>query len=234
MNIFSYIPIILGTLLKFLYDIIGNYGLSIIVFTIITRLLLLPLSLAQTKSMKEMQVIQPKMDEIKKKYANDQEKQQQKIMELYKEHKVNPFAGCLPLLIQLPIIVGLFNVLRQPVKYVFGTEAAYKAADAAFLWMKSLDKPDVIVVAGITLPFILPILSGLMTYVQTAMMSPKTKSKESNSMQMTMLYVFPLLMLYWGLSFPAGVMLYWVVGTIFQIVQQYFTKVRVKEEVAEK
>lgn len=234
MNIFSYIPIILGTLLKFLYDIIGNYGLSIIVFTIITRLLLLPLSLAQTKSMKEMQVIQPKMDEIKKKYANDQEKQQQKIMELYKDHKVNPFAGCLPLLIQLPIIVGLFNVLRQPVKYVFGTEAAYKAADAAFLWMKSLDKPDVIVVAGITLPFILPILSGLMTYVQTAMMSPKTKSKESNSMQMTMLYVFPLLMLYWGLSFPAGVMLYWVVGTIFQIVQQYFTKVRVKEEVAEK
>lgn len=232
MNVFSYIPILLGTLLKFLYDMIGNYGLSIIAFTIITRLLLLPLSLAQTKSMKEMQIIQPKMDEIKKKYANDTEKQQQKIMELYKEHKVNPFAGCLPLLIQLPIIVGLFNVLRQPVKYVFGTEAAYKAADSAFLWMKSLDKPDVIVVAGITLPFILPILSGLMTYLQSAMMSPK--NKKNDSMQMTMLYLFPILMLYWGLSFPAGVMLYWVVGTMFQIAQQYFTKVRVKEEVAEK
>lgn len=233
MNIFSYIPVLLGTLLKFLYDIIGNYGLSIIVFTIITRLLLLPLSFAQTKSMKEMQIIQPKMDEIKKKYANDMEKQQQKIMELYKEHKVNPFAGCLPLLIQLPIIVGLFNVLRQPVKYVFGTDAAYKAADSAFLWMKSLDKPDVIVLAGITFPFILPILSGFLTYLQTAMMSPKTNQKK-DSMQMTMLYMFPLLMLYWGLSFPAGVMLYWVVGTMFQIVQQYFTKVRVKEEVAEK
>lgn len=233
MNIFSYIPVLLGTLLKFLYDIIGNYGLSIIVFTIITRLLLLPLSFAQTKSMKEMQIIQPKMDEIKKKYANDMEKQQQKIMELYKEHKVNPFAGCLPLLIQLPIIVGLFNVLRQPVKYVFGTDAAYKAADSVFLWMKSLDKPDVIVLAGITFPFILPILSGFLTYLQTAMMSPKTNQKK-DSMQMTMLYMFPLLMLYWGLSFPAGVMLYWVVGTMFQIVQQYFTKVRVKEEVAEK
>lgn len=223
---------ILGTLLKFLYDTIGSYGLAIIFFTIIVRLLMLPLSFAQTKSMKEMQVIQPLMDDIKKKYANDQEKQQQKIMELYKEHKVNPFAGCLPLLIQFPIIIGLFKVLKEPVKYVFGTEAAYKAADSAFLWMKSLNTPDVIVVAGVTLPFILPILSGLTTYIQSAMMAPKTKKKDS--MQITMMYMFPILMLYWGITFPAGLMLYWVVGTIFQIVQQYFMRVRVKEEAPKK
>lgn len=219
---------LLGSLLRLLYEVLGSYGLAIIVFTIVVRLLTLPLSFAQTKSAKEMQVIQPLMDDIKKKYPNDKEKQQQKIMELYKEHKINPFAGCLPVLIQIPIIIALLRALRDPINYVFGSEAAYRAADSAFLWMKSLDKPDVIVVGGITLPFILPILSGLFTYIQSLMMAPKTDKKDS--MQIMMLYMFPVMMLWWGLSFPAGVMLYWVMGTIFQIVQQYFMKIRVKEE----
>lgn len=222
------LSLIFGSLLKFFYDMIGNYGLAIVVFTIVAKLLLLPLTFSQTKSMKEMQVIQPMMEDIKKKYANNPEKQNQKIMELYKEHKINPFAGCLPLLIQFPIIIGLLNVLRDPVKYVFGTEAAYQAADSAFLWMKSLSQPDVIVVGGITLPFILPILSALTTYIQTAMMSAKSSKKDS--MQMSMLYMFPVLMLVWGRSWPAGVILYWVIGTVFQIVQQYFTKVRTPED----
>jgi YidC/Oxa1 family membrane protein insertase len=169
--------------------------------------------------MKSMQLIQPKMDEIKKKYQNDPDKQNQKIMELYKEHKVNPLAGCLPLLIQFPIIIGLFNALREPVKYVFGTEAAYKIADTGFLWVNNLASPDVILLGGISIPFILPILAAITTYIQSAMMSPKGGKKDPT--QTMMLYMFPIMMLFWGISFPAGLLLYWVAGNIFQIVQQY-------------
>lgn len=173
----SQLSYLFGSLLELIYNVIGDYAISIIVFTVVVKLLLLPLTLTQTKSMKSMQLIQPKMDEIKKKYQNDPDKQNQKIMELYKEHKVNPLAGCLPLLIQFPIIIGLFNALREPVKYVFGTEAAYKIADTGFLWVNNLASPDVILLGGISIPFILPILAAITTYIQSAMMSPKGGKK---------------------------------------------------------
>lgn len=210
---------LLGSFLKLIYDFIGNYGISIIIFTVLVKLVLLPLTLTQTKSMKSMQVIQPKMDEIKQKYKSDPEKQNQKVMELYKEHKVNPLAGCLPLLVQFPILIGLFNTLRQPVKFVFGTEQAYKAADTTFLWMQSLATPDVIMISGIAIPFILPVLAAITTYIQSAMMMAKGAKKDST--QTIMLYMFPIMMLFWGRTFPAGLMVYWVAGNIFQIIQQY-------------
>lgn len=210
---------LLGSFLKIIYDVIGNYGISIIVFTVLVKLVLLPLTLTQTKSMKSMQVIQPKMEEIKQKYKNDPEKQNQKVMELYKEHKVNPLAGCLPLLLQFPILIGLFNTLREPLKYVFDTEEAYRAADAGFLWMSNLSTPDVILISGIAIPFILPILAAITTYIQSAMMMAKGAKKDST--QTIMLYMFPIMMLFWGRTFPAGLLLYWVAGNIFQIIQQY-------------
>ena len=215
----SQLSFLFGSLLKVIYNIIGDYAISIIVFTVLVKLVLVPLTLTQTKSMKQMQSIQPKMDEIKKKYQNDPDQQNKKIMELYKENKVNPLAGCLPLLIQFPIIIGLFTALREPVKYVFGTEAAYKIADTGFLWIKNLSSPDVMLLGGISLPFILPILAALTTYVQSAMMSPKGGKKDAT--QSMMLYMFPVMMLVWGVTFPAGLLLYWVVGNMFQIVQQY-------------
>ena len=135
---------ILGLLLKFIYQVVGHYGLAIIVFTVVVKMCLLPLTAAQNRSMASMQEIQPKMDEIKKKYPDNKDKQNQLIMELYQKHKVNPMMGCLPILIQFPILIGLFNVLREPVKYVFTTEAAYAAADTGFLWIKSMATPDVI------------------------------------------------------------------------------------------
>lgn len=210
---------LLGSFLKLIFDVIGNYGISIIVFTVLVKLVLLPLTLTQTKSMKSMQVIQPKMEEIKQKYKNDPEKQNQKVMELYKEHKVNPLAGCLPLLLQFPILIGLFNTLRQPVEYVFESEEAYRIADTGFLWMANLSTPDVILISGIAIPFILPILAAITTYIQSAMMTAKGAKKDST--QTIMLYMFPIMMLFWGRTFPAGLLLYWVAGNIFQIIQQY-------------
>lgn len=208
-------------LLKLIYDMIGHYAWAIIVFTIVVKLLLLPLSHAQNRSMKEMQEIQPKLDEIKKKYPNNPEKQNQLTMELYKEHKINPFMGCLPLLIQLPIIFGLFKVLRDPVQYVFKTEAAFQAADQGFFWVKSMSQPDVITVGALTLPFILPIIAALATYFDSALMQ---KGQPKNQMTTTMTYMMPIMILMWGRSFPAGLSLYWAVSNIFSILQKQFIK----------
>lgn len=193
-----------GMLLKTIYDLIGNYGVSIIVFTIVTKLLLVPLTMKQMKSMKQMQEIQPKIKELQEKYKNDKEKLNIKTMELYKEQNVSPFGGCLPLLIQFPIIIGLFAVLREPVKYGIAVEAI----DVAFLWLPSLLTPDK--------SLILPILAGLTTYLSSKTMS----ANQNDQTQKMMMYMFPVLMFWWGRSFPAGLTLYWVISNAFQVVQQ--------------
>lgn len=208
---------ILGFLLKFIFEIVGHYGIAIIVFTVVVKLLLYPLTAAQNKSMAAIQEIQPMIDDIKKKYPTNQEKQNQLIMELYQKYKINPLMGCLPLLIQFPILIGLFNVLREPVRYVFQTEAAYLAADTGFLWIDSMASPDVIVIAGLTIPFILPILAAGSTFIESYMMQ---KGQPKNPTTSVMLYMMPILILVWGVSFPAGLSLYWAVSNIFSIVQR--------------
>ncbi len=107
----------LGHVLRIIFELVQNYGLSIILFTIVVKVLLLPLTIKQTKSTKAMQDIQPKILEIQSKYKDKPEKQQQEIMKIYTEAKINPLAGCLPLLIQMPILIALFSVLREPVTY---------------------------------------------------------------------------------------------------------------------
>ena len=210
---------LLGMLLKSIYSVIGHYGWSIVVFTIIVKLLLVPLMQTQNKSMKAMSEIQPMMDEVKKKYPNNQEKQNEAIMKLYKDYNINPFMGCLPMLIQMPIIFGLFKVLRDPVTYVFGTEAVMQAADKGFYWIQSMSAPDIIMVGGIAVPFILPIIAAASTYFDSKTMS---KGQPQNQMTTTMTYMMPLMILLWGRSFPAGLSLYWAVSNLFSIVQRKF------------
>lgn len=204
----SFIAEPLGRLLLMVYGIVGNYGIAIIIFTVLVKMIMIPLTMKQTKSMKNMQEIQPKIKEIQKKYQNDKEKMNEKVMELYKEHNVNPFGGCLPLLIQFPIIIGLFTVLRQPENYGIAQEIV----EAGFLWMPSLSAPD---------PWILPVLAGATTYLSSkTMSSAKGAGGQQESMQKMMLYFFPLMIFWWGRSFPAGLTLYWVVSNVFQTVQQ--------------
>jgi YidC/Oxa1 family membrane protein insertase len=182
--------------------------------------LLLPLTIKQTKSTKAMQDIQPKLQEIQEKYKNKPEKQQQEIMNLYKEAKVNPVAGCLPLLIQMPILFGLYNVLRNPVEWgVFADQAALQNADMVFLWVKSLSKPD----------YILAIISGVTTFVMQMLMMPK--DQQQGSMK-TMTYVMSAMMLYWGFKFPAGLTLYWTAGNLFSIAQHYLVMNPLKAKLA--
>jgi len=211
----------LGSLLKLVFDMVNSYGVAIIIFTILVKLALYPLTRAQTKSMKEMQQVQPKIKEIQEKYKDNQQLMQEKVMQIYKEHKINPAAGCLPIVIQFPILIGLFNALREPAKYVFKSEAAYKAIDTSFAWLPSLSDPDVIMLGGMEIPWILPILAAITTYLATAMMNSKQPAGKKDPTQMMMLYLFPLMILWWGKSFPAGLTLYWVISNIFQIAQQY-------------
>lgn len=216
------ISFLFGKLLFTLYNFSGHYGIAIILFTIITRIILLPLTILQIRSSQAMKMAQPLISAVNKKYKDNPQKQSEKLSEIYKKYKINPVSGCLPLLIQLPIIVALFKAMREPAKYVFASEAAFKAADAGFLWMKSLARPDVIALGSIKLPFILPVITAVLQFIQTKQtMGDQSRSEDkAQSMQNTMLYVFPVLMLFWGISFPSGLMLYWAFSAVFQIAQQ--------------
>ena len=199
----------LGHVLRIIFELVQNYGLSIILFTIVVKVLLLPLTIKQTKSTKAMQDIQPKIKEIQTKYKDKPEKQQQEIMKIYTEAKINPLAGCLPLLIQMPILIALFSVLREPVTYgVFVDQEQLATAAQGFLWVQDLTKPDVI----------LAILSGATTFLMQTLMMPK--DQQQGSMKM-MTYVMTAMMLFWGFTFPAGLTLYWTIGNVFAIAQHY-------------
>lgn len=181
-----------------IYGMTGSFGLSIILLTILIKIVLLPFTLKQDKSMKEMKKLQPKIDELKKRYEGDPQTLNQKTMELYKEHKVNPAGGCLPLLIQLPILWALFGVLRK--------EGV--VPDEAFLWF-SLVTPDPF--------FILPILNGAVSFIQQKLMGTN-----SNPQMKNMMYIFPIMMIFISYKMPGGLQLYWLTSSVTGMIQQYF------------
>jgi len=199
-----------GLFLKYIYGFVNNYGWSIVIFTIIVKMILLPLTLKQSKSMKKMQDLNPKLKELQKKYAKDKQKLNEKTMELYQKEKVNPAGGCLPLLIQFPVLIALFQVLRMPEKYVF-TPEVYATVEKSFLWLKDLSNPDSL--------YILPILAAVTTYYQSKMMNT---GNVQNAQQNTMTIVMPLMIGWFSLKFPSGLALYWVLSNLFQIAQQYY------------
>lgn len=215
---------ILGSLMKFIFDlvsgigseneIISYYGITIIITTIIFKLILLPITLHQNKSTKKMNELQPKIQEIQKKYKNDPQTQQRKLAELYKEHNYNPMSGCLILLIQFPIILAMFRVLRNPVEFVFRDSALFESINKGFLWIPNLGEPD---------PYIwgLPLLAAVTTYLQSLVISASAQSNPQVESTQKFMNVFITVMIFAAArSFPAGVALYWIVSNITQIVQQ--------------
>lgn len=197
--------------MRIIFSFVKDYGWSIIAFTVVVKLLLLPLTIKQTKSMKAMQDIQPKIQEIQNKYKNKPEKQNEEIVKLYQEAKINPLAGCLPLLLQMPILFGLYNVLRDPVKYgVFTSAAEFATADQGFLWVASLTQPDK--------TLILAILAGVTTFITQKLIMPQDQQKGPT---MYMTYFMSAMMFVWGIQFPAGLTLYWTASNLFQLAQHY-------------
>lgn len=200
----------LGWLLSQLYSIIQNYGITIIVFTILFKICLYPLYKKQIVSTAAMSEVQPKMQEIQRKYANDKELMNEKLMELYKEEKFNPMGGCLPMLIQMPIIIGLFTLLRNPLAYISSNDMIF-AVHESFLWMTDLTQPDL---------WILPIAAGLSTFIsftQTQAQQGGAQNAQMAPMMAMMKYFFPIMIVWMGRSFPAGLTIYWFIGTVVQI-----------------
>ena len=139
MGIFDIINVPLGYLFRFIFMIVKNYGWTVVLFTIVTKAILLPLSLKQQKSMSKMQAIQPKLNELQKKYQYDKEKLNQETMKLYQTNNINPMGGCLPLLIQFPLLLGLYNIIRKPLTYVVQLgKGGLPTVDAAVNAMKEL------------------------------------------------------------------------------------------------
>lgn len=190
--------------LEFLNGIVHNYGLAIIFFTLIIKFALLPLTLKQTRSMKAMQDIQPEMKKIQNKYEDDKEKQQQEMMKLYQENNVNPAAGCLPMILQLAILIPLYRA-------ILGLQSVM--GEATFLWIGkltdgSLAQPDTALV----------IINGLAMVGQTYITQKLNASGGQNNM---MMWIMPLFIVFIGFRLPSGLLLYWLTSTIFTAVQQY-------------
>ena len=186
-------------------NIIGlpNYGLAIIFLTVLIKLVLYPLTLKQMRSMAVMQQLAPKVKEIQAKYKEkDPQKMQKKIMELYQEKNVNPLAGCLPMLIQLPILIALYRALLH---FDYSNPA-----HANFFWISSLSQ------MGDYL-YILPVLAGVSTYFQTQM-----TMTTNDPTQKIMLFTMPIFIAWICTTVPAGLALYWVIFNILGIIQQYF------------
>jgi YidC/Oxa1 family membrane protein insertase len=194
-------------LLKFLYGLLGSYGLAIIAFTIIVRVVLTPLMMQQVRSQKSMSALQPQLQEIQKKYAKDKEKLNQETMRLYKEAGVNPLGGCFPLLIQMPILGGLYYALLN-----LSTTPEFRAP---FLWLPNLaDKEGV--------PYILIITMVASQFLYQRIMTPPTPSADPQQQATTrMMQFMPLLFAVMFINFPSGIVLYWVATNLVSIGQQY-------------
>lgn len=227
--------------LVLLYHLFGDFALSIVVLTLIIRLVLVPLTLQQLKSMKANQVLQPQIAEIRKKYPKDQQAQALAMQALYKEYGFNPLAGCLPMVIQLPVLYGLYYALSTVVRsttqnvndinqHLYPFVQHFKVfPNIDFNWFGFL---GIHYSLGIPDPYhVLPILAGLATFVQMRMSQPKTSpgtsaqpaANDPTAMQMkTMQYIMPLITVFFGWTFPSGLALYWTASSIFQAVQQFF------------
>lgn len=219
--------------LVFFYHILGdNLGYAIIAVTLVLRFLLIPLTLPSLKSAKKIKELKPEIDKLKELHPEDKQALQLAQMELYKKHQINPLAGCLPQIINLIILIGLYNVLLAFLK---SGQINESTANLSFYWM-NLAEPDK--------TYITPLLAGLTQFVLALMLMPATSTaaektlasqtktkkddqsaedmtKMAETMQQQMLYIMPVMTFFISISFPSGLGLYWIVTTIFSAVQQY-------------
>jgi YidC/Oxa1 family membrane protein insertase len=193
--------------LKFFYRYVGNYGIAIIIITVILKIFFFPLTHKSYKSMKDMQKIQPKMAELKEKYKNDRDAMNKAVMELYRDHKVNPLGGCLPMVVQIPVFFALYKAL------MFSIELRHAPF---FLWITDLADKDPY--------YVTPIIMGITMFVQQ-----KMTPSQMDPVQQKMMLALPVVFTFMFLSFPSGLVLYWLVNNILTIGQQMYINKLVKD-----
>jgi len=201
-----------NSVLQFFHDSAGlSWGMSIIALTVATRALLIPLTYKSLKGMRALQALQPQLKEIKEKYKNDQKRMQQEMMSFYKENKVNPFASCIPLIAQLPVFITLFYVLRHQLPADIGCKAGECGSEASFLFITDLTAKA----AGGEL------IALLILYVGTQLISGLVMAVTADKNQRIMMMVLPFIFVPFVISFPAGLVLYWITTNVWTIGQQY-------------
>lgn len=186
--------------LKLFYKFLKNYGLAIIILTVLIRIVFIPLTNKSQKSMKEMQAITPKVNEIKEKFKNDPQRMNREVMDLYKKHKVNPLGGCLPMILQIPVFIALYNVLMYAIEL---------RGAPFYFWIKDLSLKDPY--------YILPIVMGVSMVIQQKMTPTSV-----DPMQSKMMMLLPIVFTFMFLSLPSGLVLYWTVNNILSIAQQFY------------
>ena len=225
---FWYVAWVMLWLLNFFYNIINNYGVAIILLTLLVKVVSYPLTHKGHKSMQAMQKLQPLLTEIREKHRDDPQKLNKATMQLYKEHGVNPFGGCIPFIPQIPVFIALFALLGNAVEL---------RGEPFCLWIDDLASPDVLFTLPFTIPFVgnavrfLPIANVLITWLQqktTGSMTPVTDKTQAKIMQF-----MPFLFVFFLYNFASGLALYWLCNNIFTIGQQYLPKLWQSDEAEE-
>jgi len=221
-----YIPIY-NSLIFFASVFGGSVGWAIVVLTIIIRSILLPSSIKAAKSATKMQMLQPKMNEIKEKYKGDQKRQSEETMKMYKEEGTSPFGSCLPLLIQLPIIFVLYRV------FMIGIDTS--KYDLLYLFTPRPETLDTMFLGfNLAVPnlWVLPILAGALQFLVSWMSMPKVdpnaKKDAASNMTRQMMYLFPIMTVFIARSLPAALALYWIITTLFSVGQQWYVNKNIK------
>lgn len=222
-NIFLYRPLFNFLVLIYNYLPGHDFGMAIIILTIIIRLIIYPLSVKALNSQKTLQKLQPEVEELKKKYKDDKEKQGKEILELYRKEKINPFSGLFLALVQLPILIALYNVFWNGLKsgelsnlYSFISNPVN--INPTFLNLIDLSKPNLV----------FAVIAGVIQFFQTKMLVPKFNKNQTKKgditliMQKQMVYFFPFITVLILFKLPSALSLYWIVSGIFSIIQQYF------------
>ncbi|NMB35325.1 MAG: membrane protein insertase YidC [Firmicutes bacterium] len=197
----------INIILSYLYNLSGNnYGFAIIMLTVLVNIIMFPLTKKQIESSKKLQDIQPQLKKLQDKYKDDKEAYNRVTMEFMQKNKVNPLGGCLPLLIQFPIMIAVFTLLREPGQIIEAIEAMGKTFNPVFLWL-DLTNPD---------PFyVLPLMAAAATFFHQRMVITDPRQK-------MMLYIFPVMIAAISFKFPAGLVLYWFTNSLFSIGNQIF------------
>jgi len=216
-NILQPLIDVANAVLQFFHDDIGlSWGMAIIALTVCTRAVLIPLTYKQLKGMRALQALQPQMKELQEKYKNDKQRLQQEMMRIYKENKVNPLASCFPLLAQLPVFITLFYVLRHELPPDMGCPAAGHCAEygAEFFFINDLTAKA----TGAEL------ITLIVLYVGTQLVSSMVMSITADKSQQRMMMILPFVFVPFILSFPAGLILYWITTNVWTIGQQFAVK----------
>ncbi len=212
---------VFSVIISFIYSCIPNFGVAIIIMTLMVKLVTFPLNNAQIKAAKKTQLLQPEMKKIQEKYKDNKEKQNQAVQEFMKENNMNPLAGCLPLLVQFPVLIGVFRLLREPDlfldmdiinPYLF---QATETINLLHLPMSTLSVDSFF--SEISIYYLFPLIAGATTFLYSKI------SMSSDSSQKMMLYMMPVMITVFSFNFPMGLVIYWIMNNVFSLGQHKLT-----------